>query len=246
MRNEATTIAGSAIEVEMTTKIDSRFGKTMDVLMTIEEVVFLDSLVVDRKPVVAVEIGSWEGGSAVILAKHSERVFCVDTWEDYTDIGGFDVTRVITYHQGRERFRKFCENIGDDLFKRVFPCRGESTTWARIWNQPIDLLFIDGCHSYEAVKADIEGWYPHVRAGGVILGHDYLRMSKGDGDFIWEFPGVARAVHESFKDFYVIPGTTFWMVIKGGTGDARSGIGGLEGGGEMDGEIQKSAHEGWS
>lgn len=198
-----------------TTKIDSRFGKTMNVLMTAEEVVCLEGIVREMKPEVAVEIGSWEGGSAVILAKHSENVFCVDIWEDYSDVGGFDVTKVVTYHQGRERFLEFCGNVGDDLFEKVFPCRGESTTWAGIWNRPIDFLFIDGCHSYEAVKADIEGWTPHVRFGGLILGHDYLRVPGDEGDDLWEFPGVSRAVNESFEHFYVIPGTTFWMVIKG-------------------------------
>lgn len=49
------------------------------------------------------------------------------------------------------------------------------------------LVFIDGDHSYPAVKADIEAWWPLIKEGGGILcGHDY-----GGG---WE--GVKRAVDE--------------------------------------------------
>ncbi len=53
-----------------------------------------------------------------------------------------------------------------------------------------------------------------MKSGGTIIGHDYRTASSGNKDFIWEFPGVAKAVQESFEDFYTIPGTTFWMVIK--------------------------------
>lgn len=203
------------------TKIDSRFGKTINVLMTVREVECLDGITLTIKPRVTVEIGSWEGGSAIIFARHSENVFCVDTWENYTDTLAFDDKNAITYLQGHERFKKFCENVGDDLFKKVFPCRGGSALWSQIWPVPIDLLFIDGCHSYEAVKADIDGWLPHVSPGGFILGHDYQRVSDGNGGYVWEFPGVANAVQESFDDFYVIPGTTFWMVIKEDRNDRR-------------------------
>lgn len=203
------------------TSIDSRFGKSMDVLMSANDVIFLTSLVRERKPIVTVEIGSWEGGSSSIFARHSGLVFCVDTWEDYSDTISFEPDRVFTYTNGDDRFRKFCANMGEDLFTKVFPCRGDSKKWAEVWRTPIDFLFIDGCHSYEAVKADIDGWLPHVEPGGIVLGHDYSRISDGDKGYIWEFPGVAKAVHESFEDFFVIPGTTFWMVIKEDRNDRR-------------------------
>lgn len=195
--------------------------KNVEVLMSQQEAYVLDSILRPLKPKVAVEIGSAAGGSAFLMAPHVEKLYCVDQWIDYTDEAGFDEPCTIYYGGDKfigptveDRFFKFCHNVNEDLFDKTFPCVGSSAMWAKVWKTPIDFLFIDGCHSYEAVKADIEGWYPHVRDGGVILGHDYRTKSSGLDGFIWEFPGVAKAVNEFFDDVIVIPFTTFWMVTK--------------------------------
>ena len=51
----------------------------------------------------------------------------------------------------------------------------------------LEFVFIDGEHCYEAAKADIEAWWPKIRAGGLLMGHDYDRQ---------RFPGLCRAVDE--------------------------------------------------
>lgn len=40
---------------------------------------------------------------------------------------------------------------------------------------PIDLLFVDGDHRYDPVKSDIANWVPHVKFGGIVAFHDYIR-----------------------------------------------------------------------
>ena len=55
-------------------------------------------------------------------------------------------------------------------------------------NNSLDLVFIDGDHSYEQCKADIEAWWPKLKAGAVMLGHDYGPRH----------PGVVQAVNEKF------------------------------------------------
>lgn len=196
-------------------------GEGIEVLMSLEEVNAIQKIAYNLKPKVAVEIGSCAGGSARLLVPHVEKLFCVDHWEDYTDEAGFDKPITIHYNKGawdktpEERFAKFCQNLKPFLFDKIYPLKGPSALWASVWTIPIDFLFIDGCHSYEAVKADIEAWTPHVREGGMILGHDYRTEPAGHEGFVWEFPGVAKAVHEHFSDVLIVPNTTFWMVLKG-------------------------------
>jgi len=51
----------------------------------------------------------------------------------------------------------------------------------------VDLVFIDGDHSYEGVKQDITLYLPTLRPGGILAGHGYGHE---------RFPGVAQAVDE--------------------------------------------------
>ena len=57
------------------------------------------------------------------------------------------------------------------------------------FDQEIDLLFVDGDHSFYAVLGDILAWCPLVRAGGVVIFHDY-----GNGARCPWTAGVAQAV----------------------------------------------------
>jgi len=58
--------------------------------------------------------------------------------------------------------------------------------------EPLEVLFIDGDHSYEGAKADFERWQPFVRPNGHVLFHDAVDTG-GYGNV---YPGVARLVGE--------------------------------------------------
>lgn len=51
-----------------------------------------------------------------------------------------------------------------------------------------DFVFIDASHRYEPTKADIRLWYPKIRWGGILAGHDYHSTEPGTD--------VKRAVNE--------------------------------------------------
>jgi SAM-dependent methyltransferase len=68
-----------------------------------------------------------------------------------------------------------------------------------------DLVFIDAAHDYENVKLDIQRWWPKVRDGGMLVGHDFNH----------KWPGVERAVADSFDLLTVgCAPDSLWFVIK--------------------------------
>jgi hypothetical protein len=72
---------------------------------------------------------------------------------------------------------------------------------SRFEDNSVDFVFIDADHEYESVKKDISAWYPKVRSGGVIAGHDFH-----DGGL-----GVQRAVREFFISFQLFNPGTVWF-----------------------------------
>lgn len=68
-------------------------------------------------------------------------------------------------------------------------------------NKTWDVIFVDGAHSYQQVKKDLENSIP--RFNKVLIGHDY------------NMRGVKKAVKEIFnKDYYVESNGNFWFVFK--------------------------------
>lgn len=137
-----------------------------------------------------VEIGSWLGKSACLMAgmisqgEKSIEFTCVDPWTD----GGMDLKET-------EHFRRLGVQHIYDMFlintEPLKPWINHIREWSpkaaeNFDDSTIDFLMIDGDHSYEGVKADIQGWLPKMKPGAVIAGDDYT------------WPGVKEAVAEFF------------------------------------------------
>jgi MMP 1-O-methyltransferase len=140
---------------------------------------------------VIVEIGSWRGKSTTCLGLGSKAgngvpVFAVDPHSEHT-------------------FGDFSRNMEEaGLTDLVTPVPGRSQELAEGFDEPIELLFIDGAHQYELVNEDFDRWVPKVVEGGVVAMHDTT----------W-FPGPKRVADERifksdrFKDArYVFSSTT--------------------------------------
>jgi predicted O-methyltransferase YrrM len=111
-----------------------------------------------------VEIGVAEGGSAFELRRvmnHSGTLVLIDPYEP--GVLGVSMARVVA--------RRLVSREGRGDVRWIRKRSGEA---ARDWNIPIDFIFIDADHSYEAVKADWQAWSSHVRIGGIAALHDAL------------------------------------------------------------------------
>ena len=86
---------------------------------------------------------------------------------------------------------------------------------ARFEQETVDLVFLDGDHSYDGVKADLEAWWPVIKRGGWIGGHDWKNP-----DTRFRF-GVAEAVEAwagpAISEVELGDGLTFWVRKPDGT-----------------------------
>jgi len=80
----------------------------------------------------------------------------------------------------------------------------------------LDFVYIDGDHSYEHVLEDITGWSKIVRPGGIVSGHDYLRVR-----FKHRRMGVRKAVDQylsshNIKEFFMVHrnAQSSWFFVK--------------------------------
>jgi predicted O-methyltransferase YrrM len=81
----------------------------------------------------------------------------------------------------------------DQIFQMIEADSHSPATANAVQADQIDLLFLDGDHTYEGVKADWDLWSPLVRPGGIIAFHDTVETE-------WAHePGVVRLVSELKK-----------------------------------------------
>jgi O-antigen biosynthesis protein len=132
-----------------------------------------------------VELGTHTGVSYLAFCQAAKRLglatrgYAVDTWEGdpQTGLYGEDIFRALReYHEPRyAQFSRLVRSSFDAAVKHF-----EDGT--------IDLLHIDGLHTYDAVKHDFETWRPKLSANAVVLFHD---INVREHDF-----GVCRLWHE--------------------------------------------------
>jgi len=144
-----------------------------------------------------VEVGAFLGKSASFMAVEiinsgkPIKFDCVDTWQGSIEHG------LTTEEQHKWLYNKFLQNI-EPVKNVINPIKAFSVDAAKQYtDNSLDFVFIDAGHEYEDVKADLEAWYPKVKQGGIIAGHDYF--DPADPEHGYKFPGVKRAVDEFFS-----------------------------------------------
>jgi predicted O-methyltransferase YrrM len=142
-------------------------------------------LVEQHQPTVCVELGTWLGASAIPVARAIRRwggtLTCVDTWAG--DLSGHPQVPQPPWMLVACARNILDAGVGANV--RLIPATtGEAAQW---WTAPIEYLYVDAAHSYEAVRADLRAWAPKMRPGGLLLGDDYGNRA---------FPGVKAAWDE--------------------------------------------------
>lgn len=135
------------------------------------------------------EIGAWCGKSAVYLGAAAEQsasvVYSLDhhhgSEENQEGWEHFDATLVDPVDGRLNTLPTWQRTIAEaGLESTVVGLVGPSSVVASHFDQPLDLLFIDGGHGAEVAWADYEAWTPKVVPGGILMIHDVF-PDRGEG-----------------------------------------------------------------
>ena len=126
-----------------------------------------------------IEIGTAYGGCANHLLTHCnlEKLICVDAYKYYPDMPGlfdqddYDRLRKQTYERLSVYIPRYLPLILDS--KEAFRLMGMNTDYTNHLGEYFDFVFLDGLHTYEMVKWEIEHYSKLIRPGGALIGHDY-------------------------------------------------------------------------
>ncbi|MFU8787390.1 MAG: class I SAM-dependent methyltransferase [Methylobacter sp.] len=148
------------------------------------------------KPNVFVELGTHTGNSYFSFCQAADengiptKCYAVDTWQGDEHAGLYDdavFAQVNRYHQ--EHYAAFSR-----LLRMTFD---EAVTYFA--DKSIDLLHIDGLHTYEAVRHDFETWLPKLAPGAIVLFHDTNVRERDFG--VWRLWEELQAAYPNNLEF---------------------------------------------
>jgi predicted O-methyltransferase YrrM len=155
--------------------------------------------ILEIEPKHIAEVGVFRGQTTRQLVKAFPKaaLTLVDPWEEQNLPGRM-------YSRNRQKdwddiYKAVCEEFAGHTI-----IRADSMTAAYMQNaNAFDLVFLDGDHSYSAVRQDIVMWGDRVRPGGLLCGHDYSTQGNNKG--------VKKAVDELLPDQIVVGSRKTWI-----------------------------------
>ena len=145
-------------------------------------------------PAVFVELGTHSGGSYFTFCHAIEqfqlrtKAFAIDTWLGDEHAGFYGDEIFLNVHNTNKVFFGSFSNLIRSTFDDAVPLFEDGS---------IDLLHIDGLHTYEAVKHDFQTWLPKMSDKGVILFHDTVVKERGFG--VYQLMDELRHIYPYFE-----------------------------------------------
>lgn len=185
-------------------------GKTFSTDWTTRHLGVWETLLADRRdePLDIVEIGSWEGRSAVFFMNYfpNARLTCIDTFEGSAE------------HHTKEKWssqlshieNRFDANLAAfaDRIEKLKARSFEGLAGLVTAGRRFDVAFIDGSHHSADVMSDAVLSWPMVRPGGLVIFDDYdwnqeidevLKPKLGVDAFLATRPGEYRELHRGYQ-----------------------------------------------
>lgn len=128
----------------------------------------------ETKNMTMIEIGSYAGESTEIFANNFKNVVSIDPFLNDYDVN--DIT--CKYMDLNEVYNHF--NLILNKYQNIKHIRKTSDdAISELNNLKVDFIYIDGLHTYEQIKKDMQNYIPLINEGGFIGGHDYHPTWEG-------------------------------------------------------------------
>jgi len=148
----------------------------------------------------AVEVGTHMGKFAFQLMSqwNGERLYCVDPYLDYREMPRrgkrgihykYAVKLLSRFNKGRERVT-FIKDTSQNAVERFA-------------DNSLDFVYVDGDHTQ--VEQDLTLWWPKVKLGGILAGHDFRSATKpGKGADRFVAPAASELARKQGIHLYLV------------------------------------------
>lgn len=154
---------------------------------------------------VGVAFGQFSG--RILSTWKGEELHLVDPWQSYT--GYTENHAHVNFDEWFESVQKLALDDPRAKIKRM--TSKEAAPLFR--NSELDFVYIDGNHDYSFVLEDLDLWYPKVKVGGIIGGHDFYSSHEGGACCDVDRAVIRWAIERNIV-FSVLPCTS-WFSVKG-------------------------------
>ena len=164
---------------------------------------------------VLVELGSWKGHSISYLAEKNKNseIYAVDLWEislategDWIDVNRprdkryfedyVDIKKIYDEYLEHNNTRHLINDIQEEASRasRFF------------YDEEVDFVFIDLWAKYDETIKTLKRWYPKIKKGGILSGHDYNieGVSKAVTEFFNQTPHDVKVMKSEIADVWWI------------------------------------------
>lgn len=165
-----------------------------------------------------VEIGVNRGHySALMLSQWSgQNYVMIDPWEPLPDDEYVDIANLDTHSEHEIVFQEALKNA-KNYGNRPIILRNTSVNAAQFFiDSTVDIVYIDGLHHYQGVWDDILAWWPKLRPGGIMAGHDYMHEVDGAGTIFTVKPAVDEFARKMNLMVYQTKDQSYptWFIFK--------------------------------
>ena len=159
------------------------------------------------KEMIAAEIGVYEGINAkyMLLTRTNLKLYLIDAWDNVTVYTGGPV-------QSKEfgQLAKSAAVFNLCGYDTIFTDKNSIDSVDDFADEFFDYVYIDGDHTYEAALQDMRLWYPKVKTGGVLGGHDVVMQEVSNA--LYDFTKEKNIPEDKWdKDMFVFEESDWWI-----------------------------------